>query len=522
MVPLLAVLFAIPMIPGLFTGMQRRVESRLFPLRVRLVEVVRGLSEDLSRLMATEDLADKVHRSFTERVGVSRAIIYVTRRSGLLALAEGAPSASPAVDPIVRNLERGEAISIFGIGGPRGRPTLEWMREHGFTLLLPLIARSRLEGILALGEPPGGRVFNSQDIDTLAALASRIAISLANADAYDRIRDLEERQREENQALREELELHPGFPEIIGRSGKMLALFRMIEQVAAADSTVLLLGETGTGKELVARAIHVRSARRDGPLVKVNCSAIPAGLIESELFGHEKGSFTGAIARRRGRFELAQRGTIFLDEIGELPLDVQAKILRVVQEREFERVGGSETLRAEARVIVASNRNLQAEVAAGRFREDLFFRLNVFPIRIPLLRERSEDIPLLVDHFIARFNARLKKRVMGVSERSRIELLSYPWPGNVRELENVIERAMVLSDGPVLSTRRLDAPPSARDAEMAAPVSAAPLSEVLRAVKVAAIDRALSTGGNQVRAAELLGLKPPSLSRMLRDLGMRR
>ncbi|MGH7899922.1 MAG: sigma 54-interacting transcriptional regulator, partial [Candidatus Binatia bacterium] len=375
--PLLAVFFAIPLIPGLVPAVQRQIEARLFPLQARLVEVVGRLSADLSTLMESRDVSRKLRETLLEDVGVRPVALYVAADGGL-SPAESAPAVPEAAfDSLRPRIERGDAISIFELGERAFEPAARWMNGHGFTLLLPLVARSRLEGVLALGEAPGGHVFDSEDVDRLASLANRLAISLANASAYELLRNLEARSREENQALREELELHPGFPEILGRSPKMAAVFRSIEQVAATDTTVLLGGETGTGKELVARAIHIRSARRDGPLVKVNCAAIPSGLIESELFGHERGAFTDATARRRGRFELADGGTIFLDEIGEIPLPVQAKLLRVVQEREFERVGGRETLRANVRVLAATNRDLRAEVAAGRFREDLFFRLNV-------------------------------------------------------------------------------------------------------------------------------------------------
>ncbi|MGH7859153.1 MAG: sigma-54 interaction domain-containing protein, partial [Candidatus Binatia bacterium] len=331
-----------------------------------------------------------------------------------------------------------------------------------------------------------------------------------------------DRFREENRVLREELELQPGYSQIVGRSPKMQAVFRLIGQVAAAGTTVLLLGETGTGKELIARAIHLRSARREGPLVKVNCAAIPGGLVESELFGHERGAFTDAAVRRHGKFELAQRGTLFFDEIADLPLDVQAKLLRVIQEREFERVGGNQTLRADVRVVAATNRDLRGLTRTGAFREDLFFRLSVFPIVLPPLRERREDIPFLVEHFIRRMNEVLGKGVTGLATGSEAELARYAWPGNVRELENVIERAMVLVDGDTLAIPRLDSPEPEREPRPQAEHVPRPLAEVVRSAKITAIDRALALGGSQARAAEILGLRPPSLSRMLRDLGLRR
>ena len=516
--PLTALFVAMPLIPGWVPGMQRRVEAWLFPLHVRLVEVVGRLSEEMSQLMEASDIVRILRATFLDEVGLRSVTVYAIGEHGFVPIGGPAEQPRAPLDALRAQLEAGRTLSIFDVRERSNRAAATWMTEEHLALLLPLAARGRLEGVLALGDAPGGHVFDSEEVDTLAALGSRVAISLANARAYERIQDLEARSRQENQALREELELHPGFPEIIGRSPPMLAVFRAIEQVANGETTVLLLGETGTGKELVARAIHVRSTRRDGPLVKVNCAAIPRGLIESELFGHERGAFTDARSRRRGRFEVAQGGTILLDEISELPLEVQAKLLRVVQEREFERVGGRETLRADARVLAATNRDLRADVASGRFREDLFFRLHVFPIALPPLRERPEDIDPLVRHFIARLNIKHDRKIVDLTPESSAELESYGWPGNVRELENVIERAMVLCEGTTLSVPSLDR--TAR-AERVSDEHNRSLADILRETKAAAIDRALAEGGSQVRAAQLLGLKPPSLSRMLRDLRIR-
>jgi len=240
------------------------------------------------------------------------------------------------------------------------------------------------------------------------------------------------------------------FDEIVGTSAALKAVLKQVEVVAPTESTVLILGETGTGKELIARAIHTASSRSRRPFVKLNCAAIPTGLLESELFGHEKGAFTGAIAQRIGRFELADGGTVFLDEVGEIPLELQPKLLRVLQEREFERLGSTRTLRTDARLIAATNRELQKMVEQRKFREDLFYRLNVFPISVPALRERSEDIPLLVNHFAQRFARRMNRTIETIPAETMAALTRYPWPGNIRELQNVIERAVILSHGPVL------------------------------------------------------------------------
>ncbi len=516
--PLLVLFAAILPLPGVVPAIQSRVESLLFPLHVSLLEVVERISTEVSSLMEPSELARRVREALCGKVGLLWVGVYVSTDAGLDPADAPSPPPDESIDALRLRLALGPPLSIFDL---RDGPAARWMVQSRFVLLLPLIAQSRLEGVLAIGEAPGGHVFDPEEVDALAALGSRVAIALANARAYDRLQVLEARQREENRALREELEIHPGFAEIVGGSGAaMREVFRAIDQVAATDTTVLLGGETGTGKELVARALHIRSPRRDGPIVKLNCAAIPSGLIESELFGHERGAFTDAATRRRGSFELASGGTILLDEIGELPLAVQAKLLRVLQEREFERIGGYEVLHADVRVIASTNRDLRAEVAARRFREDLFFRLNVFPIVLPPLRERPEDIAPLVRHFLEKFGVKLGKSVRELTPESWIHLERYAWPGNVRELANVIERALVLCQDEVLTVPALEPAESEPidDADDEAPPS---LGAVLEATKVTAIRRALAQGGNQVRAAKLLGLTPPGLSRMMRELGIR-
>ncbi len=258
------------------------------------------------------------------------------------------------------------------------------------------------------------------------------------------------RLRAQNQYLQDEIKQEHNFEEIIGRSAVIKSVLSNVRRVAATDASVLIRGETGTGKELIARAIHSASKRREKPLIKINCAALPEGLLESELFGHEKGAFTGAIAKRIGRFELADGGTIFLDEIGEIPLEAQAKLLRVLQEREFDRVGGKAPIKVDVRIIAATNRDLMKAVSERTFREDLFYRLNVFPLALPPLRERPEDIPLLVRFLVDKFSTRAGRQIEGVNETSQQLLQTYRWPGNVRELENVIERAIILSDGPII------------------------------------------------------------------------
>jgi transcriptional regulator with GAF, ATPase, and Fis domain len=307
----------------------------------------------------------------------------------------------------------------------------------------PLLFRGELLGVMALFTK---RTLSAKEFERVGAFANQAAVAIKNARLFAELESLTSRLRAENAYLRDEAsDGHTTTTDPIGRSDAWRTTMDAVRQVAATDATVLITGETGTGKELLARAIHARSTRRDGPLVRMNCAAVAPTLLESELFGHERGAFTGAATRRIGRFELAHRGTLFLDEIGELPLDAQAAMLRVLQEREFERVGGSEPVRVDVRVIAATNRDLHAAVAAGRFRSDLYYRLNVFPIVAPPLRERLDDVPLLAAEFVARASRRVGKALRGIAPEAVTVLANYDWPGNVRELENVIERAAILA-----------------------------------------------------------------------------
>ena len=315
--------------------------------------------------------------------------------------------------------------------------------------VLPLISRDRVWGVLVLDRLKE-RVFLQQEIDFVKQIATQLAIAIEYALAYAEIKELKEQLSREKLYLEDEIRSEQGFEEIIGRSDAIRAVLRKIETVAPTDSTVLIYGETGTGKELVARAIHERSPRHSNAFVKLNCAAIPTGLLESELFGHEKGAFTGAIMQRIGRFELANRGTAFLDEIGEIALELQPKLLRVLQEREFERLGSTRTIKTDARLIAATNRNLAACVQEQTFRADLYYRLNIFPIHVPPLREHPEDIPLLVRHFVQHFARRMNRAIDTIPSETMETLIRHSWPGNIRELQNVIEHSVILSPGPVL------------------------------------------------------------------------
>ena len=311
---------------------------------------------------------------------------------------------------------------------------------------VPLICGQEKFGTMFVGSTTP-EAYGDDEVRFLSLVATKVCSAIENHLAHGQIAELKGRLEQNSLMVEEESEDNHGFEEIVGRSATLRKVLQQIETVAPTDCTVLICGETGTGKELVARAIHDRSTRHKASFVKLNCAAIPTGLLESELFGHEKGAFTGAITQRIGRFELANHGTMFLDEIGEIPLELQPKLLRVLQEREFERLGNSRTLHTDTRLIAATNRDLEQMVEENRFRSDLFYRLNVFPIRIPALRERSEDIPLLVRHFTKQYAKRMNKQIDTISADTMKALCQYQWPGNIRELQNVIERAVVMTQG---------------------------------------------------------------------------
>ena len=317
--------------------------------------------------------------------------------------------------------------------------------------LIPLVSRDRPVGVLILARR--GEGFTDEDVDFLREASGQIAIAIENALAYHEISQLKDKLAQEKLYLEEEIRSEMNFENIIGNSPPLKHVLELVETVAPSDSTVLLLGETGTGKELIARAIHDRSRRNERTFVKLNCAAIPTGLLESELFGHEKGAFTGAIIQKVGRMELADQGTLFLDEVGDIPIEIQPKLLRALQEREFERLGSTHTRRANIRLVAATNRDLEQMIAAREFRSDLYYRLHVFPIRIPPLRERKEDIPQLVSYFVQKFAKQMQKQIDAISPAVMRGLTAWDWPGNIRELENFIERAVILTRG-----RSLEAP----------------------------------------------------------------
>ncbi|MFB3829364.1 MAG: sigma 54-interacting transcriptional regulator [Bryobacteraceae bacterium] len=397
--------------------------------------------------------------------------------------------------------------------------TLELLRAHEVrsSCALPLTTAHRRLGVLGFGSKQP-RAYGAGDLHFLERVAAQVAVAVDNALAYQEIARLKEKLAEEKLYLEDEIRTEYNFEEIIGESPVWKRALREVEIVAPTGSTVLIRGESGTGKELIARAIHNLSTRRERTFVKVNCAAIPTGLLESELFGHERGAFTGAISQRVGRFELANGGTLFLDEIGDIPLELQPKLLRVLQEREFERLGGNRTQRVDVRLITATHHDLGAMVAAEEFRSDLYYRLNVFPITLPPLRERPEDVPLLVRYFAQKFARRMNKRIETIPAPVMQTLVRWPWPGNVRELENVIERAVILSPGPALCV-------SFSEFETAPPHLPRRGVATMRDAEREHILRALRESGGQVGgprgAAARLGMKRTTLQSRMRKLGIR-
>jgi formate hydrogenlyase transcriptional activator len=406
-------------------------------------------------------------------------------------------------------------------------------REAGLQSIVhvPMRGRDGIVGVLGLATRRLG-VFAESDLPFLSQVANQVGIAIENARTFTEVADQRQKLALQKLYLEDELRSELKFEEIVGRSEALRKVLEQIETVAPTDSTVLIYGETGSGKELIARAVHNLSSRKSAAFVKLNCAAIPTGLLESEMFGHEKGAFTGAIAQRIGRFELANHGTMFLDEIGEIPLELQPKLLRVLQEREFERLGSARTMRTNARLIAATNRDLEVLVKEQKFRSDLYYRLNVFPVRVPALRERPEDIPLLVRHFVQQFSRPLGKTIDAIPAETMGALTRYPWPGNIRELQNVIERAVILTSGPVLSVRSEDLRPP----EPAEPVSAparngaasTPSANIREALEqaerqqiLAALEQSNWVVAGPDGAAARLGLKRSTLQSRMQKLGIR-
>jgi formate hydrogenlyase transcriptional activator len=393
------------------------------------------------------------------------------------------------------------------------------MREDGtesFCFVPLTTARGRLGamGFLSLQK----EAYSDSDVEFLQQVAQQVAVAVENALAFQQIAELKDKLAKEKLYLEEELRIEHGFDDIIGDSHALMNVLKQVEVVAPTDSTVLIQGETGTGKELIARAIHRLSGRSERTFVKLNCAAIPTGLLESELFGHERGAFTGAISQKAGRFELADKGSIFLDEVGEIPLELQSKLLRVLQEQEFERLGSTKTIRVNVRLIAATNRDLKESVEQKQFRSDLYYRLNVFPVTLPPLRERREDIPILVRYFTQHYAVRMKKNIQTVPAKTLEVLSRYAWPGNIRELENLVERSVILTQGsdlqvPMSELRANDRP---------APTAISTLEEAEREQILRALGEAKWVIGGSSGAAARLGVKRTTLQSKMQKFGITR
>ena len=385
-------------------------------------------------------------------------------------------------------------------------------------LVTALRMANRPLGVITLGSKRAGH-FRHQDLDLLGQIATQISLALDNAMAYEKLNASRDQIEEERLYLETELRAEYNFENIVGRSPSLIKVLQQIQIVAPTDSTVLLHGETGTGKELIARAIHSLSSRKSRTFVRLNCAAIPSGLVESELFGHEKGAFTGALMQKKGRFEIADQGTLFLDEIGDISLDLQPKLLRALQEQEFERLGSARTIRVDVRLIAATHRDLPTMIRNNQFREDLFYRLNVFPIEIPPLRDRREDIPLLVNFFVSRLSRKMQKNIESIPKDAMEALTNAPWPGNIRELENFIERAVILTQG---SDLKVPLKELKRAPVVSSATSGSTFEEAERQAIVEALHAAAGKISGQGGAAERLGLKRTTLQNKMRKLGISR
>jgi formate hydrogenlyase transcriptional activator len=483
----------------------------------------------------------------------SAITLYVPERDTLRIFAQNDEYASEFFE-VGRELDRSDSHAgwAFDHQRPLIRRNLDKERESSTERLLaeqgvrsicvaPLIVAGKSIGTLNLASNKPDE-YSIGDGELLQEVANQVALAVENMKAYEEIRTLHAKLEKENVYLREEIRSEHNFREIVGSSAALREVLEKAERVAPLDSTVLICGETGTGKELIARAIHDCSKRKHRPLVKLNCSAISAGLVESELFGHKRGAFTGALERHIGRFELADGGTLFLDEVSELPLETQVKLLRVLQEREFEPVGSNKTIHVDVRIIAATNRNLEECVAAGRFRSDLFYRLNVFPLELPPLRNRPSDIPQLVSFFLRRFANKFGREINATQKDTMDLLMGYPWPGNIRELQNVIERAVVLSSGPVFAVdpaflpnapvvndlrqpapaARPSEPSAAEDRPKSSAASLLSLEQMERNHILAALDRSGGVIDGPKGAARILKLHPNTLRSKISKLGIDR
>jgi transcriptional regulator with GAF, ATPase, and Fis domain len=495
------------------------------------------VSEAVSGEIVFERLIDALMRAAIEYAGADRGLLILPRADDYQIEAE-ATTGTDDVNVVLRQasitaadlpssilqyvLRTKESVLLHDASRQNPFAADEYIRGHSArsVLCLPLLKQTRLLGLLYLENSLTTHAFTPARMAVLKLLASEAATSLENTRLYGEIRVLKDQLYRENLALRDEVDRALMFEEIVGSSKALKNTLSRVAKVAPTDSTVFITGETGTGKELIARAVHKRSQRAGRAFVSVNCAALAPALVSSELFGHEKGAFTGATQRRLGRFELANGGTIFLDEVGELPPDTQVALLRVVQEREFERVGGAQTIKVDVRVITATNRDLTVAVANGSFRHDLFYRLNVFPIEVPPLRERTDDILMLVEYFVRRYASLAGKHFKSIDKKTLDLLQTYDWPGNIRELQNVIERSVILTSGDVFAVDEswLSKQPARRQPQVASP--APPLNEpksereIIEAALAASRGRVAGRSG----AAARLGVPSSTLAHRIQVL----
>lgn len=475
-------------------------------------DLLPAISEQLDRVVS-HDLAvltvpDKV---------TGEIVLLGLRATGEVNFDQGLKSASAEGLPTAEALRTGNPVVMNEVDFERfPSPFYRMGIESGFQTgcSVPLITRNGTCGVLDVARR-GGVPFREDEVRLLVQVGRQIAIALENSLAYNELTTIKERLATEKLYLEGEILSDHNFGNMIGDSPAFQSVLKSIQIVAPTDATVLILGETGTGKELVARALHDLSGRRERSFIKVNCAAIPSGLLESELFGHEKGSFTSAVAQKIGRFELADHGTLFLDEVGEIPLELQSKLLRAIQEKEFERLGGNRTIRADIRFVAATNRDLKQMVDEGKFRSDLYYRLHVFPLMVPALRERRDDIPPLVRHFTQKYAQRLKRNITAIPSAALEALTAYDWPGNIRELQNVIERSVILTAGEELNVAipELAGAPLAQALPKAKPSASGERDAILRALKESG--GVISGPGG---AASRLGLKRTTLQSRMKKL----
>jgi formate hydrogenlyase transcriptional activator len=497
------------------------------------LEVLFDITNTLVSKLSWDDLLASISEQLSRVVSHDIAVLTVPdkatgehtvlglRFSGELNMALSRKSAPPEGLPSVEALRTGMPVVLNEIDFERfPSPIYREAIESGFLTgcSIPLITSNGACGVLDVGRR-GGVPFQDDEVRLLVQVGRQIAIALENSLAYNELATIKERLATEKLYLEGEILSDQNFGNMIGESPAFQSVLKSIQIVAPTDATVLILGETGTGKELVARALHDLSGRKTRSFIKVNCAAIPSGLLESELFGHEKGSFTSAVAQKIGRFELADHGTLFLDEVGEIPLELQSKLLRAIQEQEFERLGGNKTIRADIRFVAATNRDLKQMVDEGKFRSDLYYRLHVFPLTVPALRERRDDIPLLVRHFTQKYAQRLKRNITSIPSIALEALSAYDWPGNIRELQNVIERSVILTAGEELNVTISEVARTAHPQLLSLPRGSA-------SAERDAILRALKQSGGVISgpdgAASRLGLKRTTLQSRMKKLGVGR